>query len=130
MQEDRRRVRGSEKIKEILGQTPEDVERSIGDVSPRLAHYVLDTIYGEIYQSAVLDSKTRQIVTIAALATLGTASKQLRTHIAGARRCGLSREEIIEIMVQLVPFVGVPAALNGVAVCREVFETERHEAPT
>src|SRR4051794_31247737 len=128
MQEDARRLRGSEKIKEILGQTPADVERSLGDVSPRLANYVLDTIYGEIYQSPVLDPKTRQIVTIAALATLGTAAKQLRTHIAGARRCGLSREEIVEVMVQLVPFVGVPAALNGVAVCREVFQEEEHPA--
>jgi len=37
---------------------------------------------GEIYQSPVLDSRTRQIVTVAALATLGTAAPQLRTHIA------------------------------------------------
>jgi 4-carboxymuconolactone decarboxylase len=86
---------------------------------------VLNTIYGEIYQSPVLDSKTRQIITIAALATLGTAARQLRTHVAGARRCGVSREEIVEVMVQLVPFVGIPAALNGLAVCREVFEEEK-----
>jgi 4-carboxymuconolactone decarboxylase len=125
MLEDVRRLRGTEKIKEILGQTPDDVQRSIGDLSPRLADYVLNTIYGEIYQSPVLDSKTRQIITIAALATLGTAARQLRTHVAGARRCGVSREEIVEVMVQLVPFVGIPAALNGLAVCREVFEEEK-----
>jgi 4-carboxymuconolactone decarboxylase len=125
MLEDARRLRGTEKIKEILGQTPDDVQRSIGDLSPRLADYVLNTIYGEIYQSPVLDSKTRQIITIAALATLGTAARQLRTHVAGARRCGVSREEIVEVMVQLVPFVGIPAALNGLAVCREVFEEEK-----
>ena len=46
-------------------------------------------------------------------------------HVAGARRCGVSREEIVEVMVQLVPFVGIPAALNGLAVCREVFEEEK-----
>ena len=68
-----RRARGAQKIGEILGQTPEQVERSLDDVAPQLATYVLETIYGEIYQSRALDARTRQIVTVAALATLGTA---------------------------------------------------------
>jgi 4-carboxymuconolactone decarboxylase len=124
MQSDpQRRARGAQKIAEILGQTPEQVERSLGDVAPHLATYVLETIYGEIYQSPTLDSRTRQIVTVAALATLGTAAPQLRTHIGGAMRCGVTREELIEIMMQLVPYVGVAAAINGVAACREVFVT-------
>jgi 4-carboxymuconolactone decarboxylase len=117
------RARGAQKIAEILGQTPEQVERSLGDVAPQLATYVLETIYGEIYQSPTLDSRTRQIVTVAALATLGTAAPQLRTHIGGALRCGVTREELIEILMQLVPYVGVAAAINGVAACREVFVT-------
>jgi 4-carboxymuconolactone decarboxylase len=116
-----RRARGAKKIGEILGQTPEQVEASLGDLAPQLATYVLETIYGEVYQSGTLDSRTRQIVTVAALATLGTAAPQLRTHIGGALRCGISREELVEIMMQLVPYVGVAAAINGVAACREVF---------
>jgi len=76
MQSDpQRRARGTQKLGEILGQAPEQVERSLGDVAPQLATYVLETIYGEIYQSPVLDSRTRQIVTVAALATLGTAAR-------------------------------------------------------
>ena len=122
MQSDpQRRARGAQKIGEILGQTPEQVERSLGDLAPGLATYVLETIYGEIYQNETLDSRTRQIVTVAALATLGTAAPQLRTHIGGAMRCGVTREELVEIMVQLVPYVGVAAAINGVAACRDVF---------
>jgi 4-carboxymuconolactone decarboxylase len=116
-----RRSRGAEKIGEVLGQTPEQVERSLGDVAPQLATYVLETIYGDIYQSPTLDSRTRQIATVAALATLGTAAPQLRTHIGGALRCGVTREELVEIMMQIAPFVGVAAAINGVAACREVF---------
>ncbi|MDB5519309.1 MAG: 4-carboxymuconolactone decarboxylase [Tardiphaga sp.] len=122
MQSDpQRRARGAQKIGEILGQTAEQVERSLGDVAPQLATYVLETIYGDIYQSETLDARTRQIVTVAALATLGTAAPQLRTHIGGALRCGVTREELVEIMMQLTPFVGVAAAINGVATCREVF---------
>src|SRR5260221_13952722 len=87
-----RRARGAQKIGEILGQTPEQVERSLGDVAPQLATYVLETIYGEIYQSRALDARTRQIVTFAALATLGTAAPQLRTHIGGALCCCGTRQ--------------------------------------
>jgi 4-carboxymuconolactone decarboxylase len=122
MQSDpQRRARGAQKIGDILGQTPEQVERSLGDIAPQLATYVLETIYGEIYQNEALDSRTRQIVTVAALTTLGTAAPQLRTHIGGALRCGVTREQLVEVMMQLVPYVGVAAAINGVAACREVF---------
>lgn len=121
--EPQRRARGAQKIGEILGQTPEQVEQSLSDLAPQLATYVLEVIYGEIYQAPTLDSRTRQIVTVAALATLGTAAPQLRTHIGGALRCGVAREELIEIMMQLVPYVGVAAAINGVAACRDVFAT-------
>jgi 4-carboxymuconolactone decarboxylase len=103
------------------GQTPDQVERSLGDVAPQLAAYALETIYGEIYQNPGPCSRTRQIVTVAALATLGSAAPQLRTHIGGALRCGVTREELVEIMMQLVPYVGVAAAINGVAACKEVF---------
>ena len=123
-----RRERGVQKIGEILGQTAEHVERSLGDIAPQLATYVLQTIYGEVYQSAVLDSRTRQIITVAALATLGTAGPQLRTHIGGAMRCGVTREELVEIMMQLVPYVGVAAAINGVMACRDVFAAQDAKA--
>src|SRR5580700_6459732 len=116
----KRRSRGIKKIHEILGQAPEQVEKSLS-IAPDLATYVLEVIFGEIYQSPVLDSRTRQIVTVTALATLGMAAPQLRTHIGGALRCGVTREQLVEIMMQLVPYVGVAAGINGVAACREVF---------
>src|SRR3979409_1125411 len=116
-----RRARGGQKLGEILGQSPDQVDRSLGDIAPQLATYVLETIYGEIYQSEVLDARTRQIVTIAALATLGTAAPQLRTHIGGAMRCGVTREKLGVSWRPVVPYVCVAAAINGVAACREVF---------
>ena len=43
---------------------------------------------------------------------------------SGALRCGVLREELVEIMMQLVPYVGVAAAINGVTACRDVFSDE------
>src|SRR5260370_32385328 len=93
-----RRARGAQKLGEILGQTPDQVDRSLGDVAPQLATYVLETIYGEIYQSEVLDSRTRQIITVAALPTLGTAAPPLRPHICGALRGAVTPQEPVEIL--------------------------------
>jgi 4-carboxymuconolactone decarboxylase len=118
------RERGTKKIAEVLGQTAQDVENSLGDISPALATYVLETIYGQIYESTVLDNRTRQIVTVASLATLGNAGPQLRTHIGGALRCGVTRDELVEIMLQLVPYAGVATAINGLAACRDAFTAQ------
>jgi 4-carboxymuconolactone decarboxylase len=118
------RQRGAQKIGEILGQSAEDVEKSLGDISPDLATYVLEVVYGRIYQSPILDNKTRQIITVTSLATTGTASAQLRTHIGGAIRCGVTREQLVELMLQLVSYAGLPAAINGLAACRDVFAAQ------
>ena len=109
-----RRARGARKLGEISdrrgpgGPIPRRRRASARDLRA-------ETIYGEIYQSEVLDLRTRQIVTVAALATQGNAAPQLRTHIGGALRCGVTREELVEIMMQLVPYVGVAAAINSTA---------------
>jgi 4-carboxymuconolactone decarboxylase len=112
---------GENKIREILDQTGDQVRRNLADVAPDLATFVLEVIYGEIYQGAALDARSRQIATVAALAALGNAQPQLRTHIAGALNCGCTRGEIVEIMMQIAVFAGVPAAINGVEAARAVF---------
>jgi Carboxymuconolactone decarboxylase family len=42
-------------------------------------------------------------------------------HIAGALNVGCTREEITEVIMQIAVYAGFPAALNGLAVAREVF---------
>jgi 4-carboxymuconolactone decarboxylase len=121
-----RRARGAQKIGEILGQTPEQVERSLGDVAPQLATYVLETIYGEIYQKpgAGLAHTADHCRGAGDARNRGAAvANPLRrgAAVANPLRCGVTRKETVEIMMQLVPYVGVAAAINGVAACREVF---------
>jgi 4-carboxymuconolactone decarboxylase len=112
---------GEEKIREIQGQTGEQVRGNLADIAPDLATFILEVVYGGIYQGGSLDAKSRQIATVAALAALGNAQPQLRTHIAGALNCGCSRQEIVEIMMQVAAFAGVPAAINGVEAARAAF---------
>ena len=58
---------------------------------------------------------------VAALTALGNASPQLKVHIQGALNVGVSRQEVVEIMMQMAVYAGFPAALNGLSAAREVF---------
>jgi 4-carboxymuconolactone decarboxylase len=57
---------------------------------------------------------------------LGTATPQLKVHINGALNVGLSRQEVVEIIMQMAVYAGFPAALNGIFAAKEVFQ-ERDE---
>jgi 4-carboxymuconolactone decarboxylase len=47
---------------------------------------------------------------------------QLRKFAGSARNVGLTREEVIEAVIQTAPYGGFPRALNGLAILSEVFQ--------
>lgn len=63
----------------------------------------------------------REIATIAALTALGNAQPQLKVHINPALNVGCSREEIIEVMIQMAVYAGFPTALNAIFVAKDAF---------
>ena len=68
----------------------------------------------------------REIATIAALAALGNAQPQLKVHIEAALNVGCTRDEIVEVFIQMAVYAGFPAALNALFAAREVFERVGH----
>ncbi|MDA8416433.1 MAG: carboxymuconolactone decarboxylase family protein [Betaproteobacteria bacterium] len=118
--------RGLEKLKEVDGKAGETVIEGLKDIAPDLARYVIEFPFGDIYSRPGLDLKSREIAAVAALTALGTATPQLKVHINGALNVGLSRQEVVEIIIQMVVYAGFPAALNGMFTAKEVFQ-ERDE---
>ena len=118
--------RGWEKLKEVDGEAGERVMESLKDIAPDLARYVIEFPFGDVYSRPGLDLKSREIAAVAALATLGNATPQLKVHIHGALNVGLSRQEVVEIIIQMAVYVGFPAAINGMFAAKEVFQ-ERDE---
>ena len=121
---DERFDRGWEKLKEIDGEAGQRVMDSLEDIAPDLARYIIEFAFGDIYSRPGLDLRSREIAVIAALTALGTARPQLMVHIGAGLRVGLSREEIIEIMIQMSAYAGFPAALNAISAAAEVFAAE------
>jgi 4-carboxymuconolactone decarboxylase len=119
-------VRGWEKLKEIDGEAGERVIESLKDIAPDFARYLIEFPFGDIYCRPGLDLKSREIAVVAALTALGTAAPQLRVHIHAALNVGCSRQEVVEIIIQMAVYAGFPAALNGLFAAQEVFK-ERDE---
>jgi 4-carboxymuconolactone decarboxylase len=117
-----RYARGWEKLKEIDGEAGERVIQSLRDIAPDFARYVIEFPFGDIYSRPALDLKSREIAVVAALTALGNAAPQLKVHIQGAINVGCTREEIIEVIMQMAVYAGFPAALNGLFAAKEVFQ--------
>jgi 4-carboxymuconolactone decarboxylase len=118
--------RGWEKLKEVDGEAGERVMESLKDIAPDLARYVIEFPFGDVYSRPGLDLKSREIAAVAALTTLGNATPQLKVHIHGALNVGCSRQDVVEIIIQMAVYAGFPAAINGMSAAKEVFQ-ERDE---
>ena len=121
MNTESRYERGLAKLREVDGQAGEKVIQSLEDIAPDFARYVIEFPFGDIYSRSGLDLKSREIAVVAALTALGNATPQLKVHIHAALNVGLTREEIVETIMQMAVYAGFPAALNGLMAAKEVF---------
>lgn len=113
--------RGRRVLSEIDGDAGERVVTALADIAPEFGDYLLEFPFGDIYSRPGLGARDREIATIAALAAMGNAAPQLRVHIEAGLNVGLSRAEIVEILMQMAVYAGFPAALNGLFAAKEVF---------
>lgn len=125
---DARYARGWEKLREIDGEAGERVIASLADIAPDFARLIIEFPFGDIYNRPQLDLKSREIAVVAALTALGNATPQLKVHIHGALNVGCTREEVVEVIMQMAVYAGFPAAVNGLLAAKEVF-AERQAQP-
>src|SRR5688572_16170029 len=113
--------RGLEIRRKVLGD--EHVDKSMASADDfSLPYQQLTTEYcwGEIWSREGLSLKTRSMLNLAMLCVLNR-PRELRLHIGGALRNGVTREEIREIFLQTAIYAGIPAASTAFQVAREYF---------
>lgn len=93
------------------------------ELAPFFSRWVYESVFGDLYARPQLDLKTRVLITLVALAVGGRIA-QLRGYIGAALRQGWTREEIVEAIVQLAPYQGVPATHDALAAVKEVFDAQ------
>ncbi|WP_063836164.1 carboxymuconolactone decarboxylase family protein [Actinacidiphila yeochonensis] len=104
---------------------PETVEgtlKSLESLAPGFADWIVTALFGGTYQREGLELRDRQIATLAALTALGGVEPQVDDHVRNSLRIGMEPREIVEVMVHLAPYIGVPRALAGLRVAAAVFK--------
>ena len=119
--------RGLKKIKEVYG----DVwnVNFLDDLSPEMNDYTVEFLFGDVYNTDKLDAKSREISIISILIAL-RANIPLNIHMHGALNVGLTRKELVEVIVQSSIYAGFPAAVNAIEVAREVFRKRDQKGET
>jgi len=116
--------RGLKVRREVLG--AEYVDRSIAEAdefSRPMQELVTEYCWGEIWTQPELPRKTRSLINIAMISALNR-PHELKLHVRGALRNGCSKEEIRAVLMQVAIYCGVPAAIDGLRVAREVLKEE------
>jgi alkylhydroperoxidase/carboxymuconolactone decarboxylase family protein YurZ/quinol monooxygenase YgiN len=84
----------------------------------RLAALTIDHLFADVWSRSELSTRDRSMITVALLAAQGR-DNELRTHLKGARRQGISEVEIEEIMIHVAHYAGWAAGHHGLAVAKE-----------
>ena len=103
---------------------PARVEERLRRMSDDFAETVLGFAFADVLARPGIDLKTREMLTVAALTAMGTARPQLEFHMRAALNVGVTRAEIVEILLQMAVYAGVPACMNGVAAAQAAFEAQ------
>jgi 4-carboxymuconolactone decarboxylase len=119
--EDERFRRGLSTVRKIDPENAERLKAALSDIAPDLYRYIIEFAFGDLISRPGLDLRTREIATVSALTALGNANPQLRVHLNAALNAGCTRAEIVEVLMQMAVYAGIPAALNALYLAKEVF---------
>lgn len=107
-------------------QSPEGAaawKQQLDEFAPGASDWVVGAVFGGTYQRDGLELRDRQMLNMAALAAMGGVEPQLTGHIRTAIDVGgMSKEEVAESFVHLMPYIGVPKTLAAMRCMKTAFE--------
>ncbi len=113
--------KGLEIRKSVLGAEFVDAAfRAADDFNMPMQELVTEYCWGAVWGREGLSKKTRSMLNLAMISVLNR-PHELKLHIAGALKNGVTREEIREIFMQVAIYAGVPAGVDSFRQAKEVF---------
>jgi len=111
--------KGREVAAKLWGTRAGGQELPAHKLAPEFFGLVTEFVFGMFWSRPNLDLRSRSLCTVAQLAALGKLD-ELKGHLAGARNLGISRAELIEVLMQTACYAGVPAAVGALNAAAEV----------
>jgi 4-carboxymuconolactone decarboxylase len=103
---------GSEAIDRMRASAPEDQQHIQG--------FLAAACFGDYYTRGGIDVPTRELLTLSMLISLGGCDTQVKAHVAANLNVGNDRARLIDVITQLLPFIGYPRTLNALRAVDEV----------
>ena len=88
---------------------------------PELARHISMFFTGRLYARDVLPQKARELCAVAALTVLNRGD-ELRLHIQAALNVGATKQEVAEVIFQMLTYGGVPTMVEGLKIAKEVLQ--------
>lgn len=113
--------------REVLGDA--HVDRSLAgvtDLTATLQRMVTEWAWGDVWQRPGLSKQERSMLNIGMLTALNR-PHELRAHVRGALRNGVSEEKIVEVILQTAIYCGFPAALDSMRTVADTIADYRRE---
>ncbi len=117
--------KGLAKQKEIFGEIIDNLYKNSPKDLLHIQHYLSANCFGDYITRNGLDVKTREMVTLSFLIALGGTESQIKGHIRGNANVGNDRQTLINLMTQLLPYVGYPRTLTAINCLNEVLPPEK-----
>jgi len=119
-------ARGREIQRQLWGERVAGADQTaepFAAVAPDFFPLVREFCFGMFWSRPGLAVRDRSLITVVMLAALGR-QEELRGHLAGALNVGLTKEELVEALMQVAVYAGVPAAVNALTTAASVLPTE------
>ena len=82
--------------------------------------YLAANCFGDTVGRGGIALQVRELLTFSMLVALGGADAQVRGHVNGNLKVGNSREKLLAVLTVLLPFIGYPRTLNGLAAVNDI----------
>lgn len=115
-------IEGNNKQIEIFGESMRDYHLKGDDYFKLINKYLALNCFGDFYTRGVLSLKDRELIVFNLLYAMGDAPSQLKGHIKGNLNVGNSKDLLLKVIINNIPYVGYPRSLNAINILKEVCE--------
>jgi 4-carboxymuconolactone decarboxylase len=113
--------RGLEIRKAVLGADfVENSFKTADDFNRPMQELTTEYCWGYVWGREGLPRKTRSMLNLAMISALNR-PHELKMHVKGALKNGVTRAEIMEVFLQVAIYCGVPAGVDSFRIAREAF---------
>ncbi|MDZ5472202.1 carboxymuconolactone decarboxylase family protein [Bacillus sp. 31A1R] len=116
--------KGTEMLEKLTGGESDHVIENIMSFAPDFGKMIIEFGFGEIYGRETFDVKQRSIITLTSLISQGAGERQLTFHFKAGLHAGLTKEEIIEIIIHCAGYAGFPKAANALEIFKTIVEAK------